>query len=92
MNANRHNDRAFAATLAATLGIIATALCLQLLAGAVGHPAPGTNPAPAAAVQAPRQAAVTVLEPVVITSQRTQRAARVARDDHSADRSAAPRI
>ncbi|BDI03782.1 hypothetical protein [Sphaerotilus microaerophilus] len=80
LNANRRNDRAFAATLAA----MATALCLLPLAGEFGRSASGANPAPGAATQAVAQAGVTVLEPVVITSQRAARQARLAQDDRPA--------
>ena len=81
LNANRRNDRAFAATLAA----MATALCLLPLAGEFGR---STSTAQQAA---PATATVTVLEPVVITSQRAARQARLAQDSRD-DRSATPKI
>ncbi len=83
LNTNRRNDRAFAATLAA----MAAALCLLPLAGEWGRSSSGNAPTLVVAAPAMAQPAVTVLEPVVITSQRAARQARLAQgsqDDHSA--------
>lgn len=81
-NTTRRNDRTFAATLAA----MATALCLLPLAGEFGRSTSGTAPALVAATPAVAQPAVTVLEPVVITSQRAARhagQARLAQDERA---------